>query len=345
MIMRSQTYSQSFQYSSESVIILEKLTGLSKTQIWLGEFELTSKQKKDFEKKQELLRKKIPLDYILGEVVCQDLSLKVNKNTLIPRPETEFWLTKMVKNLQNPKNKIKILLEIGTGSGLIALTLAKKLKNWQIVATDYSQKTLQTAQENFFRNQESLKFGLESGNKASFIQADLLSFDLEFLDGLDWILVANLPYLPNQDRENAQENRVEFEPKNALYSGKDGLKHFNKLIKQLAILTQIDKIISKPNLSGKQNKITAKKTANTNLEKVETKAKIQLPSQIYLELDPRNIQKAQQKLDKLYTKYLQKDANSKTQKETKKWQSQIWLDENGLERLLFGKVTKIPNGL
>ena len=159
------------------------------------------------------------------------------------------------------------------------------------------------------------------------------------------ILVANLPYLPNQERENAQENRVEFEPKKALYSGKDGLKHFNKLIKQLAILTQIDKIISKPNLSGKQNKITAKKTANTNLEKVETKPQIQLPSQIYLELDPRNIQKARQKLDKLYTKYLQSEANSKTKKETEKWQSQIWLDENGLERLLFGKVTKIPNGL
>jgi len=189
-----------------------------------------------------LIAQGYPIDYILEQVNIVGLEFKLNKNVLIPRPETE-WLVQslsqyfngqMVEELNAAVEFLKpfqktlkrsLLVDIGTGSGLIALGLSPNFTH--ILATDKYLKALKVATENAKLNNIA---------NVQFTQSDLLLSQVvqKWLKQYEnSLLIANLPYVPDSDIPKAQENRISFEPKSAIYSGNDGLQHFKRLLKQL----------------------------------------------------------------------------------------------------------------
>ena len=153
-----------------------------------------------------------PLAYILGRKEFYGRNFKVTPNTLIPRPETESLVTEIIG--LRPRD----ILDVGTGSGCIAITLAKELPEAKITAVDISEDALAVAREN----------AQNYGVNIEFRQSDLLK-NLAKTEKYD-LIVANLPYVDeNWDWLGAEIN---FEPKNALYAKDGGLEFIKKLIDQ-----------------------------------------------------------------------------------------------------------------
>ncbi len=154
-----------------------------------------------------------PIAYLLGEKEFYSLNFKVTRDTLIPRPETEMLIDEALKLLPSTANKI---LELGTGSGAIAITLAKLRPNWQIMATDISGKALKVAIDNAQRHEV---------NNIDFILSDWFSnipaqkFDL---------IISNPPYVANLD---PHLDSLRYEPLSALQAGVHGLDDITTIIK------------------------------------------------------------------------------------------------------------------
>lgn len=181
------------------------------------EQNLTSEQIEKFEKVQNALSNKIPLPYIIGEWEFYGNSFKVTPDTLIPRPETEelvehalAWLAK------NPQ--AKQVIDVGTGSGCIAITLGLQQPNLNIHAVDVSEAALQVAKDN------AINHGVDKQIK--FRQQDLLEGDVESYD----LIVANLPYIPTETLKGLEV--AKYEPWLALDGGESGLDLIEKLLQQ-----------------------------------------------------------------------------------------------------------------
>lgn len=157
----------------------------------------------------------IPISYLTGHKEFMSLDFKVNESVLIPRPETEILTEYVIKSDIN-HNKI---LEIGTGSGAIAISIAKYKKDCFIVATDLSFNALMLARENAIIN--------EVDEQILFVQTDLfdaISMDYKF----NWI-VSNPPYIPTDDIKKLSKE-VTYEPIIALDGGDDGLDIIREII-------------------------------------------------------------------------------------------------------------------
>jgi release factor glutamine methyltransferase len=154
----------------------------------------------------ESLKKEIPIQYLLGKTSFYGMDFEVNENVLIPRPETEELVEWIIKD--NSKNKaspnLKIL-DIGTGSGCIAISLAKNIPNATVFAIDISPKALATAQKNAVQNAVSV----------TFLQQDIL--DTLDLDQQFDIIVSNPPYVRNLEKEEIKKNVLDYEPHLALF--------------------------------------------------------------------------------------------------------------------------------
>lgn len=162
-----------------------------------------------------------PLQYIIGKTEFFGLTFKVNKNVLIPRPETEILVEKILE-------KFKIydevnILDIGTGSGNIAITLAKNLPNSKITAIDKSKEAISIAKENSIINKVS--------EKINFSEIDILKNNFSFDNKFD-LVVSNPPYVNFEEYKNLQKEIIDFEPASALTDYEDGLKFFNVIIKK-----------------------------------------------------------------------------------------------------------------
>ncbi|PCI36090.1 MAG: protein-(glutamine-N5) methyltransferase, release factor-specific [Flavobacteriaceae bacterium] len=162
-----------------------------------------------------------PLQYILGETEFYGLPFKVNEHTLIPRPETEELVSWILESVENTQKKISIL-DIGTGSGCIAISLAKNLPNAQVTGYDISEKTLITATSNASLNNVSVDFKL----------VDILK--IETLDTSFDIIVSNPPYVRNLEKKEIQKNVLEHEPHTALFVEDDDPLIFYTKIANLA---------------------------------------------------------------------------------------------------------------
>ena len=161
-----------------------------------------------------------PLDYILGSSEFMGLEFKINKDVLIPRPETEILVEAVLKNASCPAGHMSrcSILEIGTGSGCIAVSLAKILPHAQITATDISEAGLRVAKENARLHAVS--------HKINFIRCDLFP-----VRGAYKLIVSNPPYIPTADIKKLQPE-IQYEPRLALDGGKDGLEFHRRIIKQ-----------------------------------------------------------------------------------------------------------------
>ena len=171
----------------------------------------------------EQLKLEIPIQYLLGKTSFYGLDFEVNENVLIPRPETEELVDWIVSNvLKNGRSKSIKILDIGTGSGCIAVSLAKNLPNAEVFAIDVSEKALATAQKNAERNEIEV----------TFIEQNIL----EVLDlGQEFdIIVSNPPYVRNLEKEEIKKNVLDNEPHLALFVEDDDALIFYRKIAELA---------------------------------------------------------------------------------------------------------------
>ncbi|MDI1305788.1 MAG: peptide chain release factor N(5)-glutamine methyltransferase [bacterium] len=171
----------------------------------------------------EQLQQEIPIQYLLGKTSFYGLDFEVNENVLIPRPETEElveWV--LSNNLIIQKSKNLKILDIGTGSGCIAISLAKNIPNAQVFAIDISQKALATAQKNAQINIVTV----------TFINQNIL--ETEDLNQQFDIIVSNPPYVRNLEKEEIKKNVLDNEPHLALFVEDNDALIFYKKIAELA---------------------------------------------------------------------------------------------------------------
>lgn len=186
---------------------------------------LTCTQLENLDEITERLKKNEPVQYVLGEAWFAGMKIKVNKNVLIPRPETEELVDWIVKESQklNPdsyRDKSQNIIDIGTGSGCIPITLKKKLPEANVSAVDVCSEALFTATENAIELNAEVHFLL-----------------LDFLDEEKWkelgqydIIASNPPYVKQSEIDTMHERVKEFEPHLALFApGNDALLFYKKL--------------------------------------------------------------------------------------------------------------------
>ncbi len=164
-----------------------------------------------------------PIQYIIGNSYFYGLTFFVNKSVLIPRPETEELVEMIVKSHKWHQNTLKIL-DIGTGSGCIAVSLAKFLKNSEVFAIDNSPEALKVAKKNAFEN----------GVEIFFIEDDILSPKSIINDMQFDIIVSNPPYVTDSEKPLMQPNVLNFEPDTALFVPDDNPLIYYKKISEFA---------------------------------------------------------------------------------------------------------------
>lgn len=157
-----------------------------------------------------------PLQYIINKASFMGDIYYVDERVLIPRPETEILVNEVLK-YANDKTKI---LEIGTGSGCIAISLAKLLKNKNITTSDISEKALEVAMKNAKTLCPSIKI--------NFVHSNLFE---NIKDKFD-IIVSNPPYIDKKLKVGMQKEVHDFEPKNALFADDSGLYFYKQIIQQ-----------------------------------------------------------------------------------------------------------------
>lgn len=178
------------------------------------------------------LKQEKPIQYILGETEFYGLRFLVNENTLIPRPETEE-LVDLILN-ENSKNKIPNpkILDIGTGSGCIAISLAKNLPEAEVFALDVSEKALEMAKKNAVLNEVELNFINTSILEVEDLK-QLPTPKFQLPTNFD-IIVSNPPYVRNQEKEEIKKNVLAYEPHLALFVEDNDALLFYRKIAQLA---------------------------------------------------------------------------------------------------------------
>ncbi len=206
----------------EAELVLADVLGVSKEQIFAyPERDLNLEEEKKVALFWKRIEKGEPLAYVLGSKDFHGITLKTDKRALIPRPETEFLVEKimdLVEGIAHPR-----ILDVGTGCGAIALALAHGLPEAFAFGSDVSEEAIALAQEN------AAQLDLES--KVQFWVSDLLKGIPKDLE-LD-VLVANLPYIGEEKFHFVEKNVEDYEPHVALFGGHDGLRLYEKLFEQI----------------------------------------------------------------------------------------------------------------
>tara|TARA_B100000809_G_scaffold266760_2_gene331313 strand:+ start:46868 stop:47719 length:852 start_codon:yes stop_codon:yes gene_type:complete len=167
-----------------------------------------------------LLKSEKPVQYITEETEFYSLPFKVNKNVLIPRTETEELVSWVLESIVS-KKEISIL-DIGTGSGCIAISLAKNLPNAKVTAIDFSEVAIEVAQKNADLNEVTIAF-----IKQDILAADTLPKSFDFI-------ISNPPYVRELEKEEIKNNVLSFEPHSALFVADDNALVFYRKIADLA---------------------------------------------------------------------------------------------------------------
>ena len=185
-------------------IIFENLMGYSQVDIIMHDADSLSEFiKAKINNVLDRLLQHEPVQYIFGEAYFQGLHLKVNSHTLIPRPETEQLVDFIVD--ENPMPDLRVL-DIGTGSGAIAIALARALRFPTVHAFDISEGALEVAAENAANHKVKVQFSL----------CDILATPAPATPSFD-IIVSNPPYVTDSERADMEANVLDFEPHTALF--------------------------------------------------------------------------------------------------------------------------------
>jgi len=185
-------------------LVLEKELQLNALRLEMNKYLLlTTHQQEILEKYLERLLNHEPVQYILGEADFMDMKFNVNPHVLIPRPETEDLVRWIIESVGQDFSGT--ILDIGTGSGCIAVALKKLLPNADVSACDICSNALYTATENALRNETEINF----------FRLDVL---LEKLPSQYDIIVSNPPYIPLNEKASLAKHVADFEPAQALFT-------------------------------------------------------------------------------------------------------------------------------
>lgn len=243
-------------------LLLSHVVKKPKVELYLnGNQFLTKNQEHKYKKLiQERVRGK-PLQYILAETEFYGLKLKVNKDVLIPRPETEILVENVINFFKDRSEKLKIV-DWGTGSGNIAIALAKNL-NCLVYALDISQPALNLARKNASSN-KIIK-------KINFLQSDGFKKLEKNLKGKIDAIVSNPPYVKQSDFKKLPQEIKNFEPKIALLSSKNGLSYLQKIISEGKLFLKPDGLIALEAALGQAQKVVQLLERDGNFEKIQVK--------------------------------------------------------------------------
>lgn len=211
---------------SITFILLEHVFNLSKTQVLVNQRKtVESSTWQQFEAALQRLKQLEPVQYVIGHTEFYGLPFRVMSGVLIPRPETEELVDWIV---QNHQSQTLALLDIGTGSGCIAISLAKHLPKAQVSALDVSPEALATAQQNATLNQVDIRF----------IEDNILSPNASHFanQSLD-VIVSNPPYVTPAEKNQMHHNVLAHEPELALFVPQEKPLLFYKAIAQFALQT------------------------------------------------------------------------------------------------------------
>ncbi|HTD98098.1 MAG TPA: peptide chain release factor N(5)-glutamine methyltransferase [Mucilaginibacter sp.] len=219
------------EVDSLCMLVLAEIADFSSARIKaFPELELTAEQSEKIEQLLARLKTGEPLQYILGHTEFYGLPFKVNPSVLIPRPETEELVEWIISSVGSSQLTAGNILDIGTGSGCIAVSLKKNIKDANVSALDISAKALQTAKENAELNNVDIDF----------ILMDILNFNSEIEIQKFEIIVSNPPYVTLEDKKQMHSNVTDFEPHTALFVPENDPLIFYKAIADFAI-TNLEK--------------------------------------------------------------------------------------------------------
>jgi release factor glutamine methyltransferase len=204
--------------------VLESISGLGRPDYLLQQHRpMTEEQSRRLEfLTNELLRYR-PLQYVLGESYFYNLKLRVDERVLIPRPETEELVDWILREHRSDAN-VSAILDIGTGSGCIALALKKNMPAARIVAVDISEPALELAAEN----------GADLGLQVEWQKADILQGAHLLGNQVFDLIVSNPPYIAVEEKSGMSPNVLQYEPHNALFVTNRDPQQFYKAIELFA---------------------------------------------------------------------------------------------------------------
>ena len=231
-------------------LLAEDYLKIPRSKILLAnEIDLNESDQTLFLSALERLKTHEPIQYVLGKTTFMDLEFKVNSSVLIPRPETEELIRLILKEVIDEKE----ILDIGTGSGCIAISLAKNLSNAKVTALDISSDALEVAKENAKLNNVSIEF----------INADIFEFQS---DKKYDIIVSNPPYVTESQKFEMKKNVLNFEPGLALF-----VEDVNPLIFYNRIFNIYSKNLKLDGLLFLEINSSLKKDFDQILEKIDYK--------------------------------------------------------------------------
>ena len=231
--------------AKEAEILITETLRISKAKLYAGSFEISEAESKQIDALASRRARREPLQYIIGHVEFHGLKIKVGQGVLIPRPETELLAEEAIKRVMSyelrVRNKIGIedsklktqdsrlkILDLCTGSGCLALAIAKHFPDAEVYGTDISKDAIRYANENAglndIRNVTFLKGSLfEPLSQLLTHNSSLLTFD---------VIVSNPPYIRSGDILNLQPEINKWEPRNALDGGEDGLSYYRTILSE-----------------------------------------------------------------------------------------------------------------
>ena len=228
-----------------SELLLSAVLNLSRMQLYLKyDYVLTQQELKEYKKFIIRRLEFVPIQYILGEAYFRNIKLYVDKNVLIPRPETELLVDRAlccIKEIHSDKKFVNVL-EIGVGSGAISISMASEIDtiledsegdlSWHLVATDKSSSALKVAMENAKNILGSNKL-----DNIKFIECDIIpENDPEFLKKYKKninLIISNPPYIKEKDYQKLPREIIEYEPRVSLLAGESGLEVYEKIFSKI----------------------------------------------------------------------------------------------------------------
>ncbi len=205
---------------------------------------LTEEQAAEFKRLSKLHADGVPVQHLLGKEEFYGRPFVVNRDVLIPRPETEelvYHALEKIKSLQEP-----VIADIGTGSGAIAITMKAERPDADVYAVDLSEKALETA----LKNAAALE------TNVAFFHGDLLEPLIKQKIKVD-LLLSNPPYIPAGEQSTLSTVVVDYEPHMALFGGEDGLDLYRKMAEQLPLLLKSGGIVGVETGAGQTKDVAA----------------------------------------------------------------------------------------
>jgi len=224
--------------NADAELLLLYLLGIGKAELLRDWREVLPAGK--MEDWEALLKRRatgLPVQYVVGEKHFYGRVFTVSEAVLIPRPETEL-LAEAVLRIGDElwPDAAPRVLDVGTGSGILAVTLAAERPNWRVTASDLSPDALRMAERNAGRHGVA--------DRISFVQGDLLSPFIDDGDAFIDILVSNPPYIPSADIPGLQREVRDHEPHLALDGGEDGLNPYRAMSGQLPRLARMPRLVA-----------------------------------------------------------------------------------------------------